>query len=549
MKMYDNKRKRRRHSKRQNGFSVLYVLSIGLIALMGVMAVTDALVSAQRNVATQVYMNEATSAAENSLQYAIGLINANFATGSLTNITSPIQIPSQITGNANVTVTMTQIPSTQLYSSNLTTPIWNQNSFPSGTSPSSPPVYLLLSAQSQYGTFQRTINVILGQTFIPQNGPPSGSASPPAPPTTPYFTGALFGNQTVVVNGVNVLFENSYNPTAASFAQPVISSNNSIQLSGPTTIAGSLNASSYLVPAIPNNQGVPTPSVMIDGNVSYTGSNNPYTPTSFIIDQGNTSPTLGANVLGDGLAGGLGNQAGAVANNAAQSTTAAPPVQSSSVPATITSTGTVGNQSIVVATPALNSPTEAIGAMTATGSDNITLSSGQYVANSFSTSSSSSLNINLTTNSLGQVQPVQIFLQGNSESGIALQSQGSVNMASATQSASNLQFFYNGTEPIFVTMGAQNPNFYGQIYAPNANVVIDTSGGAFHGSVVANNLTLQGSGTFYYDPRTTSLSGVGPGAASPGYTPASSSNSSNSSNSSTFSLSVLSWQEKTTGAQ
>jgi hypothetical protein len=141
---------------------------------------------------------------------------------------------------------------------------------------------------------------------------------------------------------------------------------------------------------------------------------------------------------------------------------------------------------------------------------------------------------------------VQIYLQGNSENGIPLQLQGSVNMASATQSASNLQFFYNGTESIFVTMGAQNPNFYGQIYAPNANVVVDTTGGAFHGSVVANNLTVTGSGsnpgTFYYDPRTTNPAGGGPGASGPGYTPATSSNSPSS-------LYVLSWQEQTTGAQ
>ena len=173
----------RRYGRTRNkGFSVLFVLSIGLVVLMGVMAVTDALVSAQRNVATQVYMNESTSAAENSLQYAIGLLNAAAAAQTLSSITSPILIPSQITGNAKVTVTMTRVPSAVLYSSTLSTPVWNSTAFPSYTNASNPPVYILLSAQSQYGTFQRTINVILGQTFTQTGNPKT--------PSTAYFNSA-----------------------------------------------------------------------------------------------------------------------------------------------------------------------------------------------------------------------------------------------------------------------------------------------------------------------------------------------------------------------
>jgi hypothetical protein len=516
---------------------VLFVLSIGLVVLMGVMAVTDALVSAQRNVATQVYMNESTSAAENSLQYAIGLLNTAAASSTLSSITSPIVIPSQITGNAKVTVTMTPIPSSLLYSSSLGTPIWNSTTFPSYTSHSSPPIYILLSAKSQYGTFQRTTNVILGQTFA--------QTSNPKMPSTAYFSGAMFGNQSVQVNGVNVLFENSYTPTASSYAQSLISSNNQLSLSGSTTIAGSINAATYSLPPITFNQGVPSSSVMVDGNVSFTGSGTPYA-SNFIVDSGSVTPTVGANVLGDAQNGGVGNQPGNVANTATQSTTPAPQVQAASGAAAENITGSEGSQTTTVAAPSANAPIASLGSVSNTGTDSMTLSSGQYVASSFSTTPDSSLNINLTANSSGQLQPVQIYLQGNSANGIPLELQGNVNMNNATQSASNLQFFYNGTESIFVTMGAQNPNFYGQIYAPNANVVVDTTGGAFHGSVVANTLTVQGSGsnpgTFYYDPRSTNPSGGGPGAAGPGYTPVTSSNSPST-------LYVLSWQEQTTGAQ
>ena len=284
---------------------------------------------------------------------------------------------------------------------------------------------------------------------------------------------------------------------------------------------------------------------MVEGNVSYTGSGNPYS-SNFIVDPGSVTPTVGANVLGDAQNGGAGNQAGNLANNATQSTTVASQVQAASAAASENVTGSEGSQTIAVAAPSASAPVASLGSVSNTGTDTMSLSLGQYVASSFSTTPESSLNVNLTTNSSGQLQPVQIYLQGNSANGIPLELQGNVNMNNATQSASNLQFFYNGTESIFVTMGAQNPNFYGQIYAPNANVVVDTTGGAFHGSVVANTLTVQGSGsnpgTFYYDPRTTNPAGGGPGAAGPGYTPVTSSNNPSS-------LYVLSWQEQTTGSQ
>jgi hypothetical protein len=529
----DKRPAQKRYSeRRKDGFSVLFVLSIGLVVLMGVMAVTDALVTAQRNVATQVYMNECVSAAENSLQYAMCYINAAAASGTLSTVSSPILIPNQISGNAKVTVTLAQIPS-PLVTNPTFTPIWNPSVFPGGLTVQNPPIYLLLSAQSQEGTFQRTINVVLGQTF-------PTAPSPQKTPTTAYFSGALFGNQSVIVNGVNVLFENSYTPSAASYAQNIVSSNSLVQLSGTTTLAGSLSASSIAVPAMTNPQGVPTSSITIDGNVSYTGSNI-YTPNYFIVDPGTATPTPGANILGDGLSGGLGNQPGSITNNAAQSTTSAATVQAASSAAPMTSTGPVGSQTTVVAAPSAAAPVENLGTLNPTGSDSVTIPSGQYVASSISTTPNSTLNLNLSTNSAGAVNPVQIYLQGDSVNGTSLQLQGNVNMPSATQSASNLQFFYNGTQPLSVTMGAQNPNFYGQIYAPNANVTVDTTGGAFHGSVVANNLTVQGSGTFYYDPRSVNPAGGGPGAAGPGYTPAANAASASS-------LYVLSWQEQTTGA-
>ena len=148
--------------RKRNGSSVLFVATMGFLVLLAVMAVTDSLVSAQRNVNSQVNMNEASSAAENSLQYAVALLNAAAANGTLATITSPITIPASITGNATVSVTMTPLTATQVqYPLGLTGPqsaIYNPTTSP-------PPDYRFLSAQAQVGSYQRTINVMLGEAF------------------------------------------------------------------------------------------------------------------------------------------------------------------------------------------------------------------------------------------------------------------------------------------------------------------------------------------------------------------------------------------------
>lgn len=529
------KKKNNGHWREANGFSILYVLMIGVVTLMGIMAVTDALVTAQRNVASQVYLNEATSTAENALQYSIGVLNSATNQGVLSTIPSSIPIPNSIMGNATVSVKVTQIPASLLYGSSAT-PIWNINTFPPSSNQQNPPPYLLVSANSQVSTYRRTINAILGPQFtIP---PPLPGSPGSKPPSNAYYNGALYANQLLQISGVNVLFEPGYNATATSFAQPIISSNNSIQLSGSTTIYGSLNANSFTVPQAPLPPGTANP-IMIEGNVSYSGAAN-QPPSAFIADQGNITPTPGANVLGDGLAGGVGNQPGSVTNNAFSFTSTPAQVMSSSGTAQFAVAGTT--TTIQAASDGTNSLVSSLGSLSASENGTVSIASGQYVANSVYVPPTGTLNLNLTPSSSGSVSPIQIFLQGNSEQGVPLLLQGNMTTSGAAASSSNLQIFYNGTQSILVTMGQKTPDFYGQIYAPNANVTIDTTGGAFHGAVSANNLTLTGTGNFYYDPRSINPAGGGPGAPGPGW-----SLSATNPNSPTL-FNVLSWQEQTTGA-
>jgi hypothetical protein len=111
--------------------------------------------------------------------------------------------------------------------------------------------------------------------------------------------------------------------------------------------------------------------------------------------------TPGANVRGNGLAGGFGNNVGSITNNAIQSTTVAAQVQIAASPAVMTVTGSESSQSIVVlpspvpSAPLTSAPPGNLGALSTTGTDSVTLSSGQYTASSISTTPDSSLNIAL----------------------------------------------------------------------------------------------------------------------------------------------------------
>jgi hypothetical protein len=535
------KKQQHRRRRSNDGYSVLFVITMGVIALMGVMAVMDALVSAQRNVASQVYMNEASSAAENALQYALGVINLAASNGSLSSVTSPIPIPSSITGNATVVVNMTSIPPLLLNDPKNPTPLFSQQTNPIAQSLD----YRLLSAQAQYGTYRRTINVVLGPDIFPTNPP---GKTPPPPPATNYFNQGLLSNQGMQINGVNVQFDPTYAVSSASYGQIVASSNGPIQLSGSVAIDGSLNAPSYTVPPlVTDGSGNPTSSIRVNGNVSYTGSGpNPYT-TDFITDPGGTNPTPGANILGDGRAGGAQNLPGTITNTAAVTQQAPAQIQTAMSPAGLTVNGSSpGNQSITVQNPiSVQNPSgivTSLGAINLTGTDSLTLSPGQYVVNSISTSPGSVININMPSS--GTPAPVQIYVQGDSPNASALLIQGNVKMTGST-SASNLQIFYNGSEAIQVNpLGSTNFNFMGQIYAPNSSVSINTTGGVVNGSIVANNLSLSGTGNYYYDPRTVSSTGAGlpkGAAAGPGYTIIPGSPPSQ--------FYVLSWQEQTTGAQ
>lgn len=110
-----------------------------------------------------------------------------------------------------------------------------------------------------------------------------------------------------------------------------------------------------------------------------------------------------------------------------------------------------------------------------------TIQGGDYEASSLSVDSGSSI-------AVGGSDPVRIFLDDTSTGGPVVNLSGNVNAAS-TPDPSNFQIFYNGTGTLNLQANGDK-KMNATIYAPNANVMMNATGGTltFSGAIVAKNL-------------------------------------------------------------
>ncbi len=517
------------------GFSLIYVMSIGSIALLAALAMTSSIITINRDMAGQLYENELRSAAENGIQYTLNQLNTAAQSGNVPNPYPAVTPPPAMTNGIAVTVTVTSL---------------NLSSFPYlAASPVINPAnsngtislirdYRELQATAIYSGTQRTITALVGPNYFPN--------SAPNPASTPFFNGALTANTSLTINGVNVLLAgNASMPTS-----PIVNSNQNLTISGASVnISGSISAfnstgtgtSALTIPTISGSN----PAVTIGGNV-YVSTNSPSAYSSSLIpDPSSVQGTL-PNVLGDGQ---YGQQPGEVFTTTTSPTplaaTPIAPAQSVSANqqalATTPNAGTTSYQSPAVV--GTETGVADVGSIVLTGSQTQTVSfaPGQYVTNSINLGSNS--NINLTGAGAAQ-QPVQLYVQGDTPavegSSISPSFSSAISPINITGSfagisnASNFQIFYGGTQAVNI----RSPNFYGLIYAPNAAVYVDTSLGDFNGAVVANSVTVQGAHNFVYDPSSISPKTNAPNVApGPGYalSPGGAAQSYN----------LLSWQETT----
>lgn len=110
-----------------------------------------------------------------------------------------------------------------------------------------------------------------------------------------------------------------------------------------------------------------------------------------------------------------------------------------------------------------------------------TIEGGDYEASSLSVNSGSSI-------AVGGSDPVRIFLDDTSTGGPVVNLSGNVNSGSSPDPA-NFQIFYNGTGTLNL-QATGDKTMNATIYAPNANVMMNATGGTlkFSGAIVAKNL-------------------------------------------------------------
>jgi hypothetical protein len=145
-------------------------------------------------------------------------------------------------------------------------------------------------------------------------------------------------------------------------------------------------------------------------------------------------------------------------------------------------TGTAGNLTI-----SPNGATVLLGNVTLTNNASLRVEGGSYNLNSLNLSNNASLILSGTGNAVFNVQ-------GAGTTNPINFSNNSI-FANSSWDASRVQFIYPGTSPLAF---ANNSNFIGTIFAPNAPLNLANNGN-FYGSVVGSAVTIANNGDLFYD--------------------------------------------------
>ena len=473
-----------RKNRDNSGFSLVFVASMGTIMVLMALAATSALIPIYQNVSAQNLNAQTQAAAEVGAQYALAKLNT---AADLSSVPASLTLPSSAS-NANVAITIESLSSAQMSGTAVNNPAATNFGNKSGNPV---PDYRRITSMATLGASKSVVYMIV-KAVQTQAVPSSGASGLPSSPTA-YFNNALFGADGLTLKNtgssrLRVVSENSTR-------QAQIGSNNLITMSGRTTIDGNVVAN--------NDDGavsiVGSSTNRINGNLSYNGimSNNvSSTAPAFLVDS-SSNLSRNPNVLGDGSFGPTPTQGTITSVGSAQAEFA--PVTQVQANTTATYTATGSNSSIVSA-PGVGE-TVNLGAINLRSSDTLTLPAGNYVASSISIKDNAQIIATTSPNATG----VNITVQGETSLATPIAIGGKGINQSGSASASNLQIFYAGQQNVSVSLSSGFSKFYGLIYAPNApiNVTMSGSGQEFHGAVAGNNVSLAGSGTFYYDPATT----------------------------------------------
>jgi len=478
--------------RKDKGFSLLYVLSVGSIASLLAFAIMAPLLPVYRHVARQEYNSRLGTTAETAMQYAIARLNsaAEASDGSLDSIVSPILVPFSVVHDQNIQVEMQILDSSN---SSLTgSPIYNKlNKWEDINPSSSRPLenYRRLKVICSNGTSHKTIDVILGPENLSSNTS-----------NQPYFSNSIFGRESInltkaQINFASTNFSRDVNLLSTKGDLKFGQSGSSIQ-----QVAGSVSARNITAPSKSD--------VEIQGDIHATN-----TPNTSEFDKDSTDPN--ANVLGDKNRDPVSADPddpdlkyGSINQNVQDNIVSPAPSKLASQPASLTSP----ENGVLSVLPSAN--VQSLGYINLGGSnqtDTLIIPPGEYTAQGINLESNGA--IKLPDGSTGNVV---IYLDSPSlgnNSAINISGNGITNVAKPSQ----FQLYYNGSKQVSIN----TKSFNGLVYAPNAPINLTLSdGGTFSGALSGNNVSMEGKGTVNYDPNSTATTsgGSGPGYAKPNET-------------------------------
>jgi hypothetical protein len=432
------------------------------------MAVLATMLTGERFSSKQLQEEQCLHNAEIATNYTIAQINNAIKDNTIDTLPMQIHVPEIIPAKDHI-VTQAELDMTP--SDNYKTTILSTNSQQFINKDNLPcKMFRKIIARSTLGSTKRQITTIvaLTPTFWSPNSSPDSAMK--------MFSGGLQANGTIKLTNVQVEVSNS-----ADYGEFLLKSNTQISSKDQNlAIKGSVAAfASQTLP--PDTQALDIqPTSKIFGNLTYNEPATPPPSPHFDPISDSTSQDT-ANVLGDGDAKTPNGQINPSIN----------PIETFEAPTLTqnkTAKTTQNNISIdnVQPTDVANIGSLEIGTNASTPKTT-TIEPGTYITNNFSVGSEGTLKLK-NSDSGSVTLSIQDSITSGDQSG-AINFEGKISGAESPQA---LQIYYNGNQPINISLQRQSDSFNALIFAPNAPVTVELYGKEFHGAIVSNTLDLYG---------------------------------------------------------
>ncbi len=452
-------------ARKTKGFSLVTVLSLGLISTMMLFALTASILPLYQKASQNIPYTQLRNAAESGINTVVSDLNNSLQTNQ------PSLYDETVFGGPDKKTTVLGQPTVQITVKNQA-PIKGDFLYNSAYD-FSPPNPIASSSFYTSNPWRVTEALaffditqppqVLARGVLRRTIPPRDPLLPKTSfltstnnsPSLPVFNYAVFAAQKLIVRSSTVKGTNSLegdvgsNGTAGFFR--------GTDIDGSVTVSSATDPTSQSMNVATGNQSVIHDQLIVNGK--YSGFQ------------------AGTNVLGEGP-GNSSNPIPTPPTNTAPNKLPATP----EAPSTANSLGDLNLQNgakILFQNNAVFPPSTSSLAAFASGGT-LALPPGDYTVNSLNVSGASGISMSSSLN-----QPVRLFVSAKSDIPITVSGNGIQN---ATNVPANLQIYYGGSNAVNIS-GA---SFNGVIYAPGANVTIGSSQSMnVFGSIIGNTVFVQ----------------------------------------------------------